>query len=107
MIALDKLPPVWYNRVMRNNEKEMKMTKFRDHAEKTANQMRKGLSNEIRKICEIGRVLRDVQGLTPTEVNYHMSVDEDFIPDVLQSYKGVEKRKPVSSRASSHWPYQN
>jgi len=62
-----------------------------------ADQMKKGLSNEIRKICEIGRVLRDVEGLSPVEVNYHMSVDEDFIPDVLGCYKGVEKRKPVSS----------
>jgi hypothetical protein len=78
---------------MRNNEKEKKM----DFAEKVASKMKKGLSNEIRKICEIGRVLRDVEGLSPVEVNYHMSVDEDFIPDVLQSYKGVEKRKPVFS----------
>ena len=62
-----------------------------------ADQMKKGLSNEIRKICEIGRVLRE-SGLSRTEVNYHMSIDEDFIPDVLSCYKGVEKRKPVSPK---------
>jgi hypothetical protein len=68
---------------------------MRDYAEKVASQMKKGLSNENSKICEIGRVLRD-GGLSHVEVNYHMNVDSDFIPDVLQSYKGVKKRKPVS-----------
>ena len=77
-----------------------------DFAEKVASKMKKGLSNEIRKICEIGRVLRDVEGLPPVEVNYHMSIDEDFIPDVLQSYKGVEKRKPVSPKNNLN-PWQN
>jgi hypothetical protein len=81
---------------MRNNEKEMEMTKFRDYAETVASQMKKGLSNERSKIAEIGRVLREF-GESPTVVNYHLNVDEDFIPDVLQYYKGVEKRKPVSS----------
>ena len=61
-----------------------------------ADQMKKGLSNERSKIAEIGRVLRD-SGLAAVAVNYHMNVDEDFIPDVLQAYKGPTKRKPVSS----------
>jgi len=68
-----------------------------DFAEKVASNMKKGLSNELRKVCEIGRVLRDVEGLAKSQVNYFMSIDEDFIPDVLGCYKGVEKRKPVSS----------
>jgi hypothetical protein len=68
-----------------------------DYPQEIADQMKKGLSNEIRKICEIGRVLRE-SGLSRTEVNYHMSIDEDFIPDVLSCYKGVEKRKPVSPK---------
>jgi len=51
-----------------------------------ADKMKKGLSNEIRIICEIGRVLRE-DNLTPVEVNYYMSVDEDFIPDVMDCYK--------------------
>ena len=68
---------------------------MRDYAEKVASQMKKGLSNENSKICEIGRVLRD-EGLSHVEVNYHMNVDEDFIADVLQSYKPPKKRKAVS-----------
>jgi len=93
LIALDKLPPVWYNRVMRNNEKEKVMSYY---PQVIADQMKKGLSNENSKIAEIGRVLRD-SGLSHVEVNYHMNVDEDFIPDVLDCYPKPEKRKPVSS----------
>ena len=69
-----------------------------DFAEKVASNMKKGLSNELRKVCEIGRVLRDVEGLAKSQVNYFMSIDEDFIPDVLQAYKGVKKRKPGSPK---------
>jgi hypothetical protein len=81
-----------------NNKKETKM----DYPQEIADQMKKGLSNETRwgeidLICEIGRVLRE-SGLSRTEVNYYMSIDEDFIPDVLSCYKGVEKRKPVSPK---------
>ena len=68
-----------------------------DYPQEIADQMKKGLSNEIRKICEIGRVLRE-SGLSRTEVNYYMGIDEDFIPDVLSCYKGVEKRKLVSPK---------
>jgi len=57
-------------------------------AEKVAGNMEKGLNNELREICEIGRVLRDVEELSKTQVNYFMSIDEDFIPDVLQFYNG-------------------
>jgi len=52
-----------------------------------ASQMKRGLTNELAQICEIGKVLRDL-GNSPREVNYYMSVDEDFIPDVLSCYKG-------------------
>jgi hypothetical protein len=96
---------------MKRNEKKMKMdidaaNAERNYAEKVASQMKKGLSNEIRKICEIGRVLRD-DGLSSFAVNYYMSTDEDFISDVLDHYKGPKKREPSSSRASSHWPHTN
>jgi hypothetical protein len=57
-----------------------------NYAEEIANQMKKGLENESEKISEIGRVLRD-ERLSHVEVNYHMNVDEDFIPDVLSCYK--------------------
>jgi hypothetical protein len=77
---------------MRNNEKEKAMSYY---PQIIADQMKKGLSNERSKIGEIGRVLRD-SGLASVQVNYFMNIDEDFIPDVLGCYKGVEKRKPVS-----------
>jgi len=50
-----------------------------------ANKMEKGLENELQQICAIGKVLREL-GNSRTEVNYYMSVDEDFIPDVLGCY---------------------
>lgn len=59
-----------------------------DYPQEIANKMKKGLSNETQKIREIGKVLRE-DGLSSTEVNYQMSIDEDFIPDVLQSYKSL------------------
>jgi len=68
-----------------------------DYPQEIASKMKKGLSNELRKICEVGRVLRE-DGLSSTEVNYYMSIDKDFISDVLRSYKGVKKRKPVSPK---------
>ena len=64
--------------------------------EMVASKMKKGLTNELRIICEIGQILRDM-GKSPTQVNYLMSVDEDFISEVLGCYNGPEKRKPVSS----------
>jgi DNA-binding transcriptional ArsR family regulator len=85
---------------MRNNEKKEVMS----YAEKVASQMKRGLSNERSKIVEIGMVLREF-GESPSVVSYHLNVDEDFIPDVLQAYKGPQKRQPSSSRASSHWPH--
>ena len=69
---------------------------MRDYAEKVASQMKKGLSNENSKICEIGRVLRD-EGLSHVEVNYHMNVDADFIPDVLSSYKDKPEQGKIYS----------
>jgi len=50
-----------------------------------SDKMKKGLETELQKICEIGKVLREL-GNSRTEVNYYMSVDEDFIPDVLSCY---------------------
>ena len=50
-----------------------------------ANKMEKGLMHEQSKIWEMRRVLRN-EGLSTSEVDYYMNVDEDFIPDVLQAY---------------------
>ena len=36
--------------------------------------------------AEISKALRE-DGKSRSEVRYYMSVDEDFIPDVLQCYK--------------------
>tara|TARA_Y100000034_G_C6522027_1_gene224692 strand:- start:167 stop:349 length:183 start_codon:yes stop_codon:yes gene_type:complete len=52
-----------------------------------ASKMTKGLKNQSEKISEIGKVLREL-GKSRTEVNYYMSIDEDFISDVLSCYRG-------------------
>jgi len=62
-----------------------------------ADKMKKGLSNEIAMICEIGKVLRDL-GNSRVEVNYYMNVDEDFISDVLGCYPKTEKQKSASPK---------
>ena len=54
-----------------------------------ASKMKKGLENELQKICEIGKVLRE-DGNTNTKVSYYLNVDEDFIPDVLSCYNHNE-----------------
>ena len=54
-----------------------------------ASRMTTGLENELQQICEIGKVLREL-GNSRTEVNYYMSVDEDFISDVLGCYNHCE-----------------
>tara|TARA_R100001244_G_scaffold25913_1_gene26158 strand:+ start:150 stop:392 length:243 start_codon:yes stop_codon:yes gene_type:complete len=66
---------------MRQSLKEL----HRYYPAKVAFQMDRGLTNETDQIKEIGRVLR-VLGNSPREVNYYMSVDEDFISDVLGCY---------------------
>jgi len=54
--------------------------------------MTKGLKNQSEKISEIGKVLREL-GKSRTEVNYYMSIDEDFISDVLSCYRGWQALK--------------
>lgn len=50
-----------------------------------ADKMVKGLTTESDKITAIGRVLVDM-GKSFKERCYLLSVDEDFIPDVLACY---------------------
>ena len=69
----------------RRNEMKSLKEIFTSYAVKVASQMDRGITNELKQICEIGRVLR-VLGNSPREVNYYMSVDEDFISDVLGCY---------------------
>ena len=59
--------------------------------EMVASQMKEGELNELRLICEIGNVLRDM-GKSNTQINYLMNVDEDFITDVLSCYKWEAER---------------
>ena len=60
-----------------------------------ASKMEKGLTAQSDQIAAMRIALADM-GKSYIQINYHLSVDEDFIPDVLQSYKGVKKRKPIS-----------
>ena len=105
--ALDKTSNLVYNTDMKRNNNtnersKMTFTKYNTKVnhltthEMVASQMKKGLSNEIRMICEIGTILRSM-GKSPTQVNYLMSVDCDFITDVLSCYNVPEKQKSVSS----------
>ena len=100
--ALDKTRNTCYNTIMKNRKNKMTFTKYNTKVnhltthEMVASQMKKGLSNEIRMICEIGTILRSM-GKSPTQVNYLMSVDCDFITDVLSCYNVPEKQKSVSS----------
>tara|TARA_R110000824_G_scaffold124908_2_gene283731 strand:- start:255 stop:485 length:231 start_codon:yes stop_codon:yes gene_type:complete len=68
-----------------------------NYAEVVANNMKKGLTNELRIICEIGRVLREA-GTSPIEQS-HLMNDHDFIPDVLGCYAenndGIKWKKPT------------
>ena len=48
--------------------------------------MTKGLKTQSEKLFEIGKVLHDL-GNSRIEVRYYMSVDEDFISDVLSCYR--------------------
>ena len=72
-----------------NKEREKVMSYY---PKTVASQMEKGLTNELKQISEIGKVLRDL-GNSPREVSYYLNVDEDFISDVLSCYNYV---KPVS-----------
>lgn len=51
-----------------------------------ASKMRKGLTKEIEIYAEISKALRE-DGKSRSEVRYYMSVDDDFISDVLGCYK--------------------
>ena len=72
---------IHYNGGMRN--KEGKAMSY--YPQTIADKMEKGLMHEQSKIWEMRRVLRN-EGLSTSEVDYYMNVDEDFIPDVLQAY---------------------
>ena len=80
---------------MRNNntntkDQDMKYNTRVNHVtthEMVASKIEKGLTNELRIVCQIGTILRDM-GKNNTQVNFLMNVDNDFITDVLDAYKG-------------------
>ena len=97
--AIDKSVNLVYNTGMRNKktltkENEMTFTKYNTRVndltthEMVASKIEKGLTNELRIICEIGQILRDM-GKNHTQINYLLNVDSDFITDVLSAYKGI------------------
>ena len=86
--ALDKSTNLVYNTGMKRNnntnERRNEMTLLNTH-EIVAIKMDSGLTNESDQITEIGNVLV-AMGKSRTERIYLLSVDEDFIPDVLSCY---------------------
>tara|TARA_Y100001951_G_C11251187_1_gene246491 strand:- start:737 stop:970 length:234 start_codon:yes stop_codon:yes gene_type:complete len=68
-----------------NNTKKERRTTMLHLDEIVAIKMENGLTKESDQITAIGRVLVDM-GKSFTERCYLLSVDEDFIPDVLSNY---------------------
>ena len=99
--AIDKTSNLVYNTGMRNKETTMKnnnnntLTKKGSNMihlhEIVASRLTKGELNELRLICEIGTILRDM-GKTRVEVNFFMNVDSDFITDVLDCFRFEAER---------------
>ena len=67
-----------------NTKKERRITMLHLN-EIVAIKMQDGLTKESDKITAIGKVLTDM-GKSFKERSYLLSVDEDFIPDVLGCY---------------------
>ena len=66
-----------------NNEKEKVISYY---PQTIASKMQKGLTKEIEIYAEISKALRE-DGKSRSEVRYYMTVDDDFISDVLGCYK--------------------
>ena len=73
----------YYPQTVANNA----MAYYNHYPQTVANNMAKGLTTQSDKLFEIGKVLHDL-GNSRAEVRFYMSVDEDFIPDVLSCYEG-------------------
>ena len=88
-----------------NNTKKERENQMSYYPQIVSDKMTKGLTNELKQISEIGKVLRDL-GNSPREVNYYMSVDEDFISDVLGCYnyiKPVSEMRLIEPKRSTKW----
>ena len=71
--------------MIKNNTKKERRITMLHLDEIVAIKMQDGLTNEKEQITDIGRVLKEM-GKSFTERSYLLSVDEDFIPDVLGYY---------------------
>ena len=71
--------------MIRNNNTNERGTKMLHLDEIVASKMEKGLTTEADKIKDIGRVLTEMNK-SFNERCYLLSVDEDFISDVLSNY---------------------
>ena len=56
-----------------------------DYSQEIANKMTPGLTTEKAKIKDMKRVMVEDEE-DSRKIYYLMSIDEDFIPDVLQNY---------------------
>ena len=72
--------------MIRNNSAKKEGSEMSYYPQTVANNMAKGLTTQSEKLFEIGKVLHDL-GNSRIEVRYYMSVDEDFISDVLSCYR--------------------
>tara|TARA_Y100000296_G_scaffold8271_1_gene9781 strand:- start:914 stop:1285 length:372 start_codon:yes stop_codon:yes gene_type:complete len=84
-LDLDKTAKLGYNTSMKNNNTTSRGNSMSYYPQTIANKMEKGLTKEIEMYAEISKALRE-DGNSRNQVSYYMSVDEDFIPDVLQAY---------------------
>ena len=66
-----------------NNERKKVMSYY---PKTIASKMRKGLTKEIEIYAEISKALRE-DGKSRIECRYYMTVDNDFISDVIDCYK--------------------
>ena len=73
---------------IRNNNTASRGNNMSYYPQTIANKMEKGLTKEIEMYAAISKALRE-DGNSKSQVSYYMSVDEDFIPDVLQAYASV------------------
>ena len=69
-----------------NNNSSEKEKVISYYPQTIASKMQKGLTKEIEIYAEISKALRE-DGKSRSEVRYYMSIDDDFISDVLGCYK--------------------
>ena len=79
----------WYNTRMKNRNNTLtKKGNYMSYTfEIVAARLPVGLTSEKDIIRQTGKVLEDM-GMTYVERNFHMNVDADFLPEVLNHYNG-------------------